>query len=163
MATTAEITNGIDFMVREAERLVNTLREEEWASVQDIDGWKNTQVLAHIAGVGSIVLPFTQNLLAAEEGAASPPIDIDAMNAGLVGARAGKSVQELLDEIRSVYKGVADFARDKPDDFWTPRRNILGYRDVTLGDLLFRMVIMHGLGHIYSVYASIALPVTAKA
>ena len=83
-------------------------------------------------------------------------LDINAMNAGLVGARAGKSIPELVQEIETALTGAAQFARSQPDDFWEQKRTMLGYKDTALADLGMRMVVLHGLSHIYEAYSAVA-------
>jgi hypothetical protein len=81
-------------------------------------------------------------------------VDINALNAQLVGARAGKPVQELVDEIESAYKAVIEFVKSQPDDVLAQKRTFGGYVDVPSSDLLQRMVVLHGVAHIYSAYAA---------
>jgi hypothetical protein len=81
-------------------------------------------------------------------------VDINAINAGIVGARTGKSVPELVDELEANYRGVIDFVKSKPDDFWAQKRTFAGYKDVPASDLVMRLVVLHGLGHIESAYVA---------
>jgi hypothetical protein len=83
-------------------------------------------------------------------------MDIDQFNAGLVGARAGKSVDELVCEMETGYRGVIDWVKQQPEDFFAQKRSFLGYQDVPLSDLAMRMVVLHGLSHIYSAYTAVA-------
>lgn len=155
MATKQELVGGLEFLIQEGKRIGAGLDEAGWAKVQDGDGWKNKEVLAHVAAIGTIVAPFVQNFGAASQGTdTGSGVDIDAMNAGLVAARAGKSVQELVDEIASAYAGVIEFVKSQPDDFWAQKRTFAGYVDVPVADLVHRMVVLHGLAHIYSAYAA---------
>ena len=155
MATKQELTNGLQFLIDEGKRIGSQLDEAGWAKVQDNDGWKNKEVLAHVAAIGAIVPVFAQNLANAAPGAdGQAGVDINALNAQLVGARAGKSVQELVDEIESAYKVVIEFIKSQPDDLLDQKRTFGGYVDVPLSDLMQRMVVLHGLAHIYSAYAA---------
>jgi hypothetical protein len=155
MVTKDELLSGLQLLINEGKRLGASLDEAGWAKVQDHDGWKNTEVLAHVASVGAIVPMFAQNLLSAAPGTdGGASVDIDALNAQLVGARSGKSVQELVDEIESSYKGVMEFVRGQGDDVFARRATFRGYVDVSLADLMHRMVVLHGLSHIYSAYAA---------
>jgi hypothetical protein len=159
MAKKEEIIAGLQFVTQEAARMRDVLSEDEWSRAADMDGWKNKQILAHLAGVGGIVIPFAGNLANAAPGAdGAAGVDIDALNAAMVAQRADKSVPELVDEIATNYTGVADWLRNQPDELLAKRVTIGGYKDVTLGDLLVRMVVLHGLGHIYSSYSAIFGP-----
>ncbi len=77
------------------------------------------------------------------------------MNAGIVAARAGKSPAELADEVATAYAAIIEFVRSSPDELLVQRGTAGGHKDVPLGDLMMRMVILHGLAHIYSVYSSV--------
>ena len=155
--TKDELATGIELLIREAKRIGAQLSESEWANAQDSDGWKNKEILAHIAGVGSIVVPFMQQFASAPQGQdLGAGLDIDTINAGLVGARAGKTIPELVSEIETVMTGAAQFVRNQPDDFWEQKRTMLGYKDTALIDLGMRMIVLHGLSHIYEAYSAVA-------
>jgi len=156
MATKQELIEGIEFLIKEGKRLGDTMPEDGWADVQDHDGWKNTEVLAHVASIGTIVVPFVTNMInAGAETNSGAGVDIDTLNAGLVGARAQKSVGELVGEIDSGYRGVIDWLKQQPDDVLAQKRSFAGYHDVPVSDLAMRMVVLHGLSHIYSAYAAV--------
>jgi hypothetical protein len=164
MATKQDIVSGLEFLVRETRRIAETLREEEWSRAHDSDGWKNTQVLAHIAGVGSIVVPFMSNMsTAAPDANAGAGLDINALNAQFVAAREGKTPRELADEAATNYATVIDFVKGSQDDFWQQPRTIMGYTEVPIGDILMRMVVLHGLGHIYEAYSAVMGPIPSPA
>jgi hypothetical protein len=157
MATKQELIAGLEFLIQEGKRIGDTMDSAGWAKVQDGDGWKNTEVLAHVAGLSSIVVPFVTNMVNAGATAnTGQGVDINALNAGVVGARAGKSVPELVAEIETGYRCVIDWVKQQPDDFFAQKRSFVGYQDVPLGDLAMRMVVLHGLSHIYSAYTAVA-------
>jgi hypothetical protein len=156
MATKEEITRGIEQLIQESRRLANDVRAEDWDQVVDIDGWKSQEVLAHIAGTGGLIQPMAGGFASAEPGAnAFANINIDQINAGVVAARAGKTPSELADEIETAYRGAIEFVKNAPDDLLAKKVTVAGYVDVPLSDLLIRMVVLHGMAHIYSVYSSI--------
>jgi mycothiol maleylpyruvate isomerase-like protein len=155
VASKQELIGGLEFLIQEGKRIGGAFDDAAWAKVQDGDGWKNKQVLAHVAGIGTVVVPFVQNMASADATAdAGAGLDINALNAGLVGARADKSVPELVDELAANYRGVIDFVKGQTDDFWTQKRNFGGYTEVPVSDLLMRLVVLHGIGHIDSAYAA---------
>ena len=91
MATKAELIAGYDVLIQEARRIATALSPDQWALSVDLDGWKGVGALAHVAGVGTLVVPMASATLNAPDG--SSPLDtstIDTINAGIVGARAGK-------------------------------------------------------------------------
>ncbi len=155
MASKQELVSGLEFLIREGRRIGGALDEPAWAKVQDGDGWKNKEVLAHVGGIASVVVPFMENVAKADAGADSAAgLDINALNAGLVAARADKSVPELVEELAANYRGVIAFVESQSDDFWTQKRTFRSYTDVPLSDLVMRVVVLHGLGHIDSAYAA---------
>lgn len=156
MATREDIITGLETLIRETRRAANDLTEEQWAKNVDLDGWKSSEVLAHIAAVGSIVQPMLTNFTSAPAGSnAIEGVNIDQLNAGLVAARAGKSTAELADEVESNYRGVIEFVRTAPDDLLDHRLTVGGYVDVPASDILIRMVVMHGMAHLYSAYSTV--------
>lgn len=156
MATKSEVIGGLEFLIQESHRIAAALTADEWLLASDMDGWKNTEVLAHVAGVGSIMVPFVQAALSAPSGSDSVgSVDIDALNAGLVAARKGKSPVELADECARGYRGLIDFIRSAPDDLLETRVTAGGHKDVQGGELLMRMCVLHGLGHIYAAYSAV--------
>jgi hypothetical protein len=156
VATKDEIIRGLDLLIREGHRIANDLTDSQWEHVVDLDGWKNREVLAHIAGVGAVVLPMVNGMANAPAGAdALGAVDIDQMNAGIVASKAGKSAKDLADELDTAYRGVIEFVGNAPDDLLAKRVTAGGHKDVPISDIAMRMVVMHGLAHIYSVYSSI--------
>jgi Mycothiol maleylpyruvate isomerase N-terminal domain len=156
MATKEELTKGIELLIQEGHRLANDLSEAQWEHVVDLDGWKSKEVLAHVAGIGSLVVPMVGGLATAAPGAdAMASVDIDQMNAGIVASKAGKSAKELALELETSYRGVIDWLKSVPEETLAKRATVRGYKDVPVSDLVNRMVILHGAGHIYSVYSSI--------
>ena len=154
--TGTDLVRGLKFLIQEAQRLGENLGDEHWDKTESMDGWKNQQVLAHLAGIGTIVVPFAQNIVAAAPSANSgAAIDIDALNAGIVAARAGKSVPDLVAEVAAAYNGVIDWITAQPETLWEQPRTFKGYRDVPMGDIFMRMIVLHGLGHIYASYSTV--------
>ncbi len=157
MATRDELVSGVEMLIAESRRMVGVLTDADWARAVDQDGWNGAQVLAHLAGVGTVIPMFVNALANAPTGtdAMGGTANIDTMNAGIVAARAGRTPAELADEIASAYGAVIDYLRGVPDELLLKRGTAGGHRDVPLGDLMMRMVILHGLSHIYSVYSAV--------
>ncbi len=156
MASKDDIIQGLEVLITESRRLSTSLSEKQWDHVVDLDGWKNKEVLAHIAGVGAIVVPMVSGFSTAPAGVdVMGAVDIDGMNAGIVAARAGASASDLADEVEKNYRGAIDFVRGVPEETLAKRTTAMGHKDIPISDLLIRMVVMHGFGHIYSVYSGI--------
>ena len=76
---------------------------------------------------------------AQQPGGAAPPMDIDEINAGQVEERAGRSVLELLDEIRDGHR-TAIAAVAELEESLVARSIPRGFRpgDTTVGEMLIR-------------------------
>jgi len=156
MATRTEVIDGLESLIRESHRIAGALTPGQWSLTVDQDGWKGTEMLAHVAGVGTLIIPFLQALTSAPAGAdAMGNTDINAMNAGLVSARAGKSPADLAAEIDTAYSAVIEHLRGQPDEFFEQAVTMRGHKDIGAGDMLMRMTILHGLAHVYSAYSAV--------
>lgn len=156
MATKEELTKGLELLIQEGHRLANDLSDAQWEHVVDLDGWRSREVLAHVAGIGGLVAPLVGGLASAPAGAdAMASVDIDQINAGIVASKAGKSAKELAAELETAYRGVIDFVQSAPDETLAKRATARGHKEIPVSDIMMRMVVLHGLGHIYSVYSSL--------
>ncbi len=156
MATKAELTAGFEVLIQEARRIAGSLSPEQWALSVDLDGWKGVEALAHVAGVGTLVVPMVTAAINAPVGAnLFDTSTIDTLNAGLVGARTGKTPAELADEVAQAYGAAVEWVTSAADDALEKRVTVAGYKDVALSDVLVRMTILHGLAHLYSVYSAV--------
>jgi hypothetical protein len=156
VATKAEIIKGLELLIQEGHRIANDLADAKWDLVVDLDGWKGKEVLAHVAGIGAVVAPMVSGMLNAPAGAdALGGVDIDQMNAGIVASKAGKTAKELAGELDAAYTGVIEFIKNAPDDLLAKRVTASGHKDIPISDIAVRMIVMHGLAHIYSVYSAV--------
>jgi hypothetical protein len=151
-----ELIRGLELLIQEGRRLSADMRPEQLETVVDVDGWNGREMFAHVAGIGAMVQPMVSGIASAPAGA--DPIggvDIDQLNAGIVSQRAGVSAQALAEELEKNYRGVIEFVRGAPEDLLNKTANARGYKDTPVSDLINRMVVLHGLAHIYSVYSSV--------
>ena len=156
MATKDEIISGVEMVIQEGRRIAGAFTEADWARSHDMDGWKNKETLAHIAAVGGMVAPMVGGITNLAEGAnAGDGVDIDALNAATVGQRKDKTPQELAEEIATNYTGVIEFVRNMPQEQLDKKASFRGYENVPVSDLLIRMVVLHGLAHLYSAYSAV--------
>ena len=159
MATKEELIKGMELVIQEGHSIARRLTEDQWSAVVDIDGWKSKQVLAHVASVGSIIVPFASNMANAEPGAdLAAGLDVNQMNAGLVGAREGKSPQELAQELETGYRGAIEFIKTAPDDLLNKKVAFRTMTDTAVSDVIATVVVMHGIAHFYSAYDAIMNP-----
>lgn len=150
MATKTDLMGAIDVLIRETQRIGERFRDDEWAMAAEEAGWTNKQVLAHIAAVGGVVVPMIGGMASAPAGTdLGANMNIDALNAQLVAARAGKSVAELVDEVATSYRGVIEYLRTAPDELLERRATVGGYADMSISDIAMQMVALHGLAHLY--------------
>ncbi len=158
MATKDDLNRGLTLLIQEGRRIGDVLTEEQWAKTVDHDGWKNKEVLAHVSAIGTIVVPMMSAWTNAPSGAdVGQGLDIDALNEQLVAARRGKTIAELAEEIVTTYTGVIEFVNNAPDETLAKPVTILGYKDVPASDLMMRMVVLHGLSHVYSAYSAVMM------
>ena len=156
MATKDELTKGLDVLIQEARRMSADLTEKQWERAVDLDGWRNKEVLAHVAGLGAIVVPLINAMANAPAGTdIASGNDVDAMNAGILKSQSGKSAAELAEEIATNYGAVAKFIASAPEEMLEKRATVGGHKNLPISDLLMRMIVLHGIGHIYSVYSGI--------
>ena len=78
------------------------------------------------------------------------------------GQRAG-GAGELADETAANYRGVIEFVKTTDDPFWQQPRTIMGYVEVPMGDIFMRMVVLHGVSHIYEAYSAVMGPIASPA
>jgi len=150
MATRDEVVASLQVLINEVRRIGGRFTDEEWAAEGDEAGWTRKQVLAHVAGVGAMVVPFASNIANAAPGTnLGENFNIDAINAQIVAQRAGKSVAELVAEVESSYSGVIDYVRGAPDDLLDRRVDFAGFRGITLAEMLNQMIALHGIAHVY--------------
>ncbi len=151
MATKAELIDGIQMLINESRRIGSRFTGDEWAMpARDEAGWTNKQVFAHVAAIGGLVVPLIGGMASAPAGTdLGANMNIDAMNAQLVGQRADKSIADLESELETSYGGVIGYLRAAPDELLEKRATIGGFRDLAVGDLLMQMVVMHGIAHLY--------------
>jgi hypothetical protein len=150
MATRDEVAGSLQVLINEARRIGARFTDDEWAAEGDEAGWTRKQVLAHIAGVGSMVVPFASSLANAGQGAnLGENFNIDAINAQIVAQRADKSVAELVAEIESAYGAVIDYVGGAPDSLLETPVEFADFRGITLAEIVNQMVALHGIAHIY--------------
>lgn len=150
MATRDELTAALEVLINEARRIGARFSDEDWAREGDEGGWTTKQVLAHVAGVGGMVVPFVTAVSSAPPGAnAGQGFDVDAMNAQIVAQRADKTPAELVAEVESSYGAVIEFVRGAADDLLDRRIEFADFHDLPVSDLMVQIVALHGIAHIY--------------
>lgn len=156
VASKDELIQGLELLIREGRRVAADLSPAQLETVVDVDGWKGKEMFAHVAGIGAMVAPMVTGIANAAPGTdAIGGIDIDQLNAGIVAQRAALGADALAEELEKNYRAVIEFLRNAPDDLLSRTATARGYKDIPVSDLVNRMVVLHGLAHIYSVYSSV--------
>jgi len=65
MATKDDLISGLEMLIREGRRAAADLTDDQWSNMVDFDGWKNREVLAHVASLGPIVQPMLTSFVSA--------------------------------------------------------------------------------------------------
>lgn len=149
VATRAELIEGMNRVVARSEALVGALSDEQWTKPAYEQGWNARQILAHIAAMGSISPVFVGwavNPPPAPAGGGGGP-DPDAWNAQQVGAREGKTLAELLDEIRAGHQAGVKALDAVTDVQLDGTQTLLGHTD-SAGNLLHFFLVEHSLAHL---------------
>jgi hypothetical protein len=105
-----DVIGAIRGAQEEAERLALAVPDEAWSKGVHEQGWNAKQLLCHVAstaGIASFLLDMAKAPGSGGMGAGG--FDIDSWNAEQVALREGKSLDEILDELReNCQKGMAD-------------------------------------------------------
>ena len=150
MATKDELIAGLQVLITEGKRVGVRLTDAHWAAAGNEGDWTNKQILAHVAGVSGMIVPFVTSIANAPAGADSGAgLDVDALNAQIVGQRADKTVPQLVDELATNYSGVIEWLRTAPDELLERRASFHALKDMTVSDLMMQLVVMHGIAHLY--------------
>jgi hypothetical protein len=149
--TKADVIEGFQFLIQQANRIVERFTDEDWKLPGDHGGWTAKQVYAHVTGLGAVVPGFVQTYVESGPGVdLAPTTDIDSINAGLVADRTNASPRELGAEFAKNYGAVLDWVREQPEDFFQKRGTLGGYVNWTAADLLVTAFIMHAIAHLYN-------------
>jgi hypothetical protein len=104
MATKQDIVSTIEALQSDLQQAVESMPEAAWSEGIYESGWNARQLLSHIASTSGVT-SFILNMAQAPSLPASDPrggaFNIDDFNKIQVEMRAGKSVEEVLAEIRS--------------------------------------------------------------
>lgn len=150
MATKQELVGGLEFMIREAKRIGSRFDNKEWAGRGDDGGWTSKQVIGHVAGIGGIATGFIEQVANAPEGVdAGAGVNINTINAGLVGQRDAMPGNDVVDQLLKSYGQVIEWVRATPDALFEKRATLGGYKNMTVSDIMMQAIVMHGIQHLY--------------
>lgn len=150
MSSREQIVLGISNVVSRSEELAAGLSEAQWSRPAYEQGWNARQILAHIAAMGSVspvFVSWAKNPPPASSGGSGGAPDPDAWNAQQVSARDGKSVAELLAEIRAGHQAGIQALESVTDEQLQATVTLLGHTE-SAGTLLHVFLVDHSLGHL---------------
>ena len=152
MATRQEITEGLEFLIRESRRIGERFdaAPAEWSGPGDDGGWTSKQVFGHVAGIGGIAHKFAESVAAASPDVdAGEPFNMAIINAGLVKDRDDRTTRDIVDELAANYRNVIDWVKAAPDSVLEVRRTVGGYTNLTVSDIFMTAIVLHAIQHVY--------------
>ncbi len=117
-ASKSDIVKSMRNQQQEIEQLARSLPETAWSKGVYETGWNAKQLLCHLAespGVAGFLLGFAK-APPSESGSAGPAMDIDVWNAQRVAALQGKSLSDLLGDLRTNSERNIAAVEAAPDD-----------------------------------------------
>lgn len=157
MTTKQDLIDGFNMIIREGERITSTFTPEDWKKTVHDDeggGWNRKQVYAHITSVAEIAPNMAPNLSTVGEGGnAAEGLDINALNAQMVGAKEAMSEEELMAAFRKAFENLIGFTQEFPEEQLAAQTSF-GSLSGTVADTVDSLLVLHALAHIYSAGAS---------
>lgn len=155
--------------IRQADERLEKLRASITAhpDARLLEGtWTVRDCMSHVAA-RSVVTSIVRNVerrLAAARAAEQVAIDINAINHGQVEERKGATAAQLVDEAKAGHRRTTTELAAMSDEQLARRMpEFGGHGDVSIGELVLRIVQRHEAGHIDSVEAAIAAVTRARA
>lgn len=152
MATTREdLIEGLGVVRREGMRVMSGFGADDWQrpALGDEDGWNRKQVYTHLTALAEITPGMVGGLANAAPGQdTAAGLDINALNAQMVAAKAQLSEQELMDAFESGFSKLIDFVKTMPEE-QLARAAKFGELEGQVGDIMNGVLVLHGIAHIY--------------
>lgn len=155
-ASKEEIEEAIRRLEKEVEELVSALPESAWDKGVYENGWTAKQLLCHLASTSGAA-GYLVSLASSPGGSAGSGggLNVDDLNAQQVARRQGRTVAELLEEIRNGYQRSLEVVRALSQDQlkrvvrtpWGPEGR--------LADLLLSFVREHDAAHLRDLAAAV--------
>ncbi len=145
-ASKEEIVRAYRRAEQQAGELVAAAAESAWSRGAYEQGWNARQLLCHLAdscNVGRFLIAFAKDPRPAPVGADGTPFDIDKWNAQQVALREGKSIQELLTEMRVNVGREVEAIEATPDDVMAAQTRAPWGEEGALGDLIMGTISGH--------------------
>jgi hypothetical protein len=162
MTTREELIDGLKVVRREGMRVMSGFGPDDWQkNVLDEGGtWTRKQAFAHVTATAEITPGFVGNLGSAGESTdAAAGIDINALNAQLVGAKEAMSGDEVMKSFDTAYGNLIEFIKTVPEE-QLKNRTQFGELKGEVSDIMSGVLVLHSMAHIYGAGGS-PLPSTA--
>lgn len=157
--TKEELTQAIRDFIARAEAMAGRLTEADWEKTTYEQGWSVKQVFCHLASAGGAV-PFLLNLATSPQpsgGGSGGGFDIDSWNAQQVAARQGKTVAELLAEIRSGHESSIQALQGASEELLAKEVRVPWGPSGPLAELIRQMMALHEGAHLDDVAGAVGL------
>jgi len=117
--------------------------------------WRVRDVASHLAARSNPVANVLRRVAAADAQAPNPPprVNVDEINHGQVEERAGRSIQEILDELQAGHRATIENL--PPDDMLARTLPAVQGGDITVGEMIARSGARHEQNHLNDIEAAI--------
>ena len=152
MATREDIIQALELTVREGKRTTSLFTEGEWDAERQC-GWTPRQVYCHVAATAKMVPQFGAGLAnASEETDIAAGMDLNAMNAQVVGQMEGMEPAQIMQAFEANYAELIEYVKNLPDEQLQAKRRFLS-DSVPVSDILASSIGLHGIHHVYEAYS----------
>ncbi len=151
MTTRDELIEGMRMIVREGLRTTRTFGPDDWSfQVHDEEaGWTVRDTYAHLTAIAEITPGFLGALGQAGEGQnAAAGVDINALNAQAIAAKAAMTEAELMGAFKTGYEKLVEHIQGMPQDQLDQQRQFGPYQGA-VAEIMSSALVLHGLSHIY--------------
>ena len=151
MTTRDELISGVQTVLREGLRVTSTFGPDDWQrKVLDEGGtWTRKQAYAHITALAEITPGFVGGLAKAGPGNdAAAGMNIDALNAQMVGAKEQLSPDDLRAAFQSGFEHLIEFIETVPEEQLDNQAKF-GRLQGPVSDIMASVLVLHSMAHIY--------------
>jgi hypothetical protein len=152
MTRRQELIDGLQLVLREGLRVTSGFGPDDWkrpALDGDGEGWTRKEVYSHLTAVAEItpgLVGNLTNLQPGQDGAAG--LDIDAINAQTVAAKASMNEQDLMQAYKAGFEKLIEFVKAMPDE-QLEREAQFGELKGQVADVMDGVLVLHGVAHVY--------------
>ena len=159
MTTREDLIDGLRTVLREGKRVTSQFGPDDWQrpALGDEGGWDRKQVYCHLTALAEITPGMVGGLANAAPGQdTAAGLDINALNAQMVAAKAQMSEKELMNAFDASFTKLIDFVKTIPEEQLT-RTTKFGDLEGQVADILDGVLVLHSIAHIYGAGGAPAL------